>query len=329
MKSTSDRQALSQDAGEQDLSSLFASRENLITFTQDYYANDFSHSDSSECPSTAALQSQARSGDLPDKGLRTHLFACSECFRMYQSALAAYRAERGEVAASLSEPWWIRLSASLSLKPLPIFASAFSLLLLAFIGAYIWQQYRNVPDRGVVKHDLAPIVAPAEDSSRDNPPSASPETSSSIVTPVEQTERERLPKPNSQQTEPSPRSSNQGALVAMSTVRIDLENYAITRGGVGSGGEIKLISSRARLILALPEASDRGLYTVSIVDSSGNSLVKSGARSADGKNLTATLNLEKLTPQKYSLRISRAGESPINVPVVISTGKIVLPITQP
>lgn len=211
------------------------------------------------------------------------------------------------------------------LKPLPLLASAFSLILLVFGGIYIWREYRAAaPEPVVAKQGAAPVDEAPENNSKENPPVA-PEVAPTGETPGEETKPGRPAEPTNRQTapvQPSPRRpSNQDELIAETNLRVDLEDYAVTRGGAAGGKEIKLTGSRLHLILTLPEGSGKGVYNVSVVDESGSSLATSSARSTDGKTLTATLSIQKLPPQKYSLRISREGESPVNVPVVISAGK--------
>lgn len=319
MRPASDSQASNQDAARPTGGPAFQSADELVGFAREYFVNDFPNPERRDCD-PGRLKAAIFSGAPPGTDLRAHLFSCSECFREYRSALEAYRAERRQaVVIARTGSWWSRLRNSLLLRPLPILAGAVSLLLLIFAGAYLWQRYQTRPSPALARQESEPENSPAENPPTDSPP---PAPSPSATAQAAQAEPGESPGANGRQTEVvrRPRPSNQGDLIATSVVRIDLEDYAATRGGAGGSIEIGLTLSRVRLVLALPEGSAPGMYSVSIVDASGAALVTSRARSGDGKTLTATLDVRRLAPQKYGLRVSRAGEPPVDVPVVISAG---------
>lgn len=299
--------------------SQFSSCDELITFAQAYFASDFPNPEGLGCPIKSTLTSLVRSGKAPDNRLRSHIFGCSECFGQYQNALAAYRAEMKAVAGAIQlDSWWNKLFAANLLRPISVFVGAFSLVLLAFVGVYVWREYRTAREQIVLKRDSAPVVAPSVNPSTNNLPSPTVETSPSPLRPVEQSASPAFPKQTNQQTVPvrlpRVRSSTDGELIVMS---IDLRNYAVTRGGAVIGGQITVPPARTRVILTLPEGSGEGFYAVSVVDASGNTLETRNVSSTDGKTLMATLNMQRLTPEKYGLRISREGEPPIDVPILV------------
>ena len=245
-----------------------------------------------------------RSGKVPDDGLRSHMFGCSECFQEHHNALVAYRADTKEAAAAESDSWWNKFFAGLFRRPVPLFAGALSLVLLAFVGTYVWREYRAARKQTVVKQE-----APPADGAAKNQPAASllvRNRNSNDIPP----ERSGAP--------PSPERS-------VIAIYVDLEKYSVTRGVEGGGSEIKLSRRRTRLLLKLPEGSAKDSYTVSIVGANGNTLDRDYPRSPDGETLIATLDIQNLAPQKYSLRIARQigeGEPPISVPIVVTAETI-------
>jgi len=308
--------------------SQLSAPDELTSFAQEYFSSDFPNAERVGCPTADTLDGLVRAGKAPDELLRAHLFGCSDCFRDYQSALATYRAETKEVAAVRLDSWWNRLLPALSPGPIRVFAGALSLVLLVIVGLFVWREYRTAPEQIVARRDSESVVTPSQSPSRDNLPSATLEASPSTMMPVDRAARGPSPQPTSQQEAPEqpPPPSTEGELIAMS---IDLEDYAVTRGGTGNGGEIYFPRGRTRLSLTLPSGSAKGVYTVSVVGASSIALVTSSARSTDGRTLTATLDLRKLTSQKYDLRISREGEPPIDVPIVVTTEKTVSPVKKP
>jgi hypothetical protein len=332
MKDKSENQPSSEAAANLAAASAFASPDDLVEFASSYFASDFPNPGRLDCPPSDTLSALVHSGQLPDQKLRAHLFGCSECFKEYRSALAAYSAEMKEVASAESDSWWSRLLAGVSLRPIPVFAGVLSLVLLAFVGAYVWRVYRTAPDQVFARQDSAPVVAGSEGPSNNNLPSAELGASPSPLGSVQPITPQPVPKQTDNQRQgpvlpPVPRPSTDDALIAMA---IALDGYSVTRGGAAaSGGEIKFSPARTRLLLTLSEGAAKGLYSVSLVGASGDTLYSRNVRSADGKTLTTTLDMRGLTPQKFSLRISREGEPPINVPIVVTAAKTVSPVKKP
>jgi len=108
--------------------------------------------------------------------------------------------------------------------------------------------------------------------------------------------------------------------------KIDLEDYPVLREAGAAGGEgakaIQLAPARARLLLRLPESSASGWYRVSVVDESGRTVATTGARSAGGQRLSASLDLRGVAEKSYRLRLARAGEAPDDYPLSISRSKM-------
>lgn len=312
----------------------FESLDELNRFAQGYFADDFPNPERRDCPTAETLSSFIRSGKLPSDELRAHLFGCSECFGEYQKALVAYRNETG-AAATRTKTWWNKLSAVLPRAPLPIFASAFSLLLLMLAGVYIWRAYNAAPDHAMVsRQDSSPVVDSTPDSGKHSNGAQTTPLSPTPVPSVEQPTTSKRPKSVSPQKLPIPsprtRAQRQGELLAQAvpgTFKVDLEDYVVTRGG-SSTKPLKLPRLRTRLLLRLPEGSRAGFYTVSIVSASENPLASAKGQSADGKTLTVVLNMKDLKSQRYRLRVARTGEPPDDYSVFISDERPLPPVKK-
>jgi hypothetical protein len=277
--------------------SQFSSPDELITFAQGYFASDFPNPERFDCAIKGTLSGLVRSGKAPDDRLRSHLFGCSECFDEYQNALAAYGAEMKSVAAA-AYPWWTKVVAVPPLRPVPILACALLLILFGFVGLVFVGSYVSRGSRH------AALCCPGTE-----------ETSPSHVKTADRSMPPSFPEQTSQQkapvARPRARLSTEGEFIAS----IDLRDYAMTRGGDGGGSEAQFPRTRTIVLVKLSEGSRKGFYLISVVNAAGKTLETTRARSSDGKTLTATLNLQRLPPQKYVLRISRKGEPPVDVPI--------------
>ncbi|HEX8774558.1 MAG TPA: hypothetical protein VF735_13375 [Pyrinomonadaceae bacterium] len=331
MESSTESENLFDESGSSSGAAGFTSVDELNRFAQDYFAQDFPNPKRHDCPAAGTLSSFIHSGKLPPDELRAHLFGCSECLGEYQQALAAHR---NEIAAARAQTWWNRLTAGLPRAPLPIFASAFSLLLLMLVGAYIWRARDTGPNQAIVSHqDSAPAVDATQNSGQQNnavqknnavqtpsPPPLMPAPSVKQPAIAQPPDSVSPPKPP---TAPSrTREQRQGALLAQAvpaTFKVDLDEYAVTRGGSSTSTRpLMLPRSRTRLLLTLPEGSRAGLYTVSIVGASERALVSANGQSKDGKTLSVILNMQDLSSQRYRLRVAHAGEPPDDYPISIS-----------
>jgi hypothetical protein len=332
MNPASDKQVSPGNAGEELFASPFTSPEELISFARGHYAEDFPNPERLGCPPPADLESRVRSGHLPDERLRTHLFGCSECFRAYRSVLAAHRLAPKDQSA----PGPLRPEVQTSRAWLPAFAGALALLILLFTGIYFWRQYRAAPDNNIIRKETPPL-APADNNANasvGSNPSSPPSTPPGPVRTPGVTEQANLPKPPQQRAAPPrrhalPDEQQRGAeLAAVTPVGIDLQKYVITRGREPEGADevIKLPRARLRLLLKLPEGSDSGTYTVSIIDGSGKALAAAPkVRSADGRTLSVTIDTTRLDPQRYNLRVVRRGALAEFYPVMIGGAGAVTP----
>jgi hypothetical protein len=83
-------------------------------------------------------------------------------------------------------------------------------------------------------------------------------------------------------------------------------------GQVGQENKtIRLARSRYKLLLALPEGSEKGTYRVSVADEFGRVKVRAASPSADGRQLRVVLDLNRLPQKTYRfclVRYSRAGD---------------------
>lgn len=340
MASKSSDRSLDEPQRQSAQDSKFSSSDELITFAQGYFASDFPNPERLDCPIKGMLPDRVRSGKAPDSRLRSHMFGCSECFGEYQNALTVYRAETttAEFNAQL-DSWWTKFLQTLAPNPVRVFAGALSLILLTFVVGYVWLENRTKRQQTVARRDSASVRAPSEDPSTKDLPDANIGKVSSPEVPSQRINPPAFPKQANQQKvpvrRPKVRPSEKNELIAMF---INLGDYQVTRDwlrGGGSdaaslytlsergGGEIKFSRARIRLMISLPEGSREGFYTVSIVGASGDSMDTINGRSNDGKTLTVRLNLQGLAPKKYELRISREGEPPIGVPMVVTDPPVV------
>ena len=80
---------------------------------------------------------------------------------------------------------------------------------------------------------------------------------------------------------------------------------------------ISLPATRASLVLRLPETGVPGKYKVSLINAFGRPLLSNVALSPDGAKLRVTLDLRRVPPKKYRLRLWRNGEAPAFYDVII------------
>jgi len=282
------------------------SPDELIISAQEYFSSDFPNSERLDCPTQGTLSALVSAGKLPDDQLRSHIFGCSGCFREYRTSVLA----RDKQIAAQAVPSWSQRLAELFVRlPTPVYAAGVLLVLLSFGGFYLWQWRNQGSVPAIVRNGSTGEAVPASNRTQNNLnipptpeiPNGSPPTLGSSNSANSQ---------SSPLLRPSPSSQNQGELLAMRTVEVDLENYTALRGGGTGANAIKLVRSRISLKLRLPEGSAIGLYSLSIIDSSGRALVTAKGRSADGKTLNAIMDTRKLAAQRYRLQVLRAGEPP-------------------
>ncbi len=281
--------------------------EQSITFGREYFATDFPNPARVGCLSPAALQTLARSGELPDDELCDHLFGCSECFRAYRAALEAGRATGPAVVTSWWGEWRERLLPTFARNPAFAFTLAGAVILLAVSGA-VWLAWS---DRSI---SVAPRTAQLQ-----------PQPPATISSPAneEQPSRNEAPgKRADKKTSTPPRARR--APEPLQVFEDDLDESVPMRDVTASGAEAKakpLRQERVLLKLTLPENSRPGVYHVSIVNAAGQLLRTQRASSADGVNLRLEFDLRKLAAGIYHLRLARQGATPANYPVKIVASK--------
>jgi hypothetical protein len=290
---------------------LFTDAEEIVTFAQAYYATEFPNDHRLGCPSAEDLRKAAHSGTPPDERLRSHLFACSECFRLYRSARM-----RRQTQAAPAVRWWDRLASGLiSLRSpwVPVAAGAFSLIFLGLVTAALLRHSRTASPAVAVNYSpqgsppATPEVAGTEAASsaiESDPGRARLDRPAAKVSPrdVGAAERRTRPRPSLQ------------------VVYIDLIADDLSRGDDQSGTGrrvITLFPERQRLRMRMPRGSVSGRYTVKVVDAYGKPLLSTAARSG-GRTLTVDLDLRGLSAKSYRLCLSRDGEAPDCYLVIIT-----------
>ena len=299
--------------------------EGLASLARRYYAARFPNPERLGCPLPGEIINIVGNRQAPDGVLREHLFECSECFGEYRQALAQNRPAPDE-AAWLKRLVTIFASKPSTLAPMILILSSLSLI---FIGISILR--RSAPEAGRTASSTpsdARAGGPGESTS--NPAAVA------IAT---------IPKP----------TGNGGAIAGSwkllgtpapvaETIEVDLDNYQVfrrsqlerltpaseelsERGGAKLSGEpdeaqpgekvISLPATRASLILRLPETGVHGKYNVSLISAFGQPLLSSSAFSPDGARLKVTLDLRRVSPKKYRLRLWRNGEAPAFYDVII------------
>ena len=137
--SASDDQPPTGILGENKSASLYTALIGMIKFSQKYHSTNFPNPERLHCPPQKTLLSLIKSGKLPDNQLRSHLYSCSECFRDYRGALAAYR-NQADVQAM---PRWRVVIDALLPKQRWACAGAISVLLILLAGVQLWQRYQQ------------------------------------------------------------------------------------------------------------------------------------------------------------------------------------------
>jgi hypothetical protein len=257
--------------------------EELVSLAQEYFSHEFPNS-AQRCPSWGEIVELIESGKLPDEALRRHLLTCSSCFATYKGRLQEARELQPVVA-----PWRRRISELLRKPSLRILVPSLPVLLLVLVAIFYLRPKKPQDNVTFVEPPVEVVNANANVVS----------TSSPSPVPVD--------------------SSNQldrRTLVA----RVDLRNYLLQRGN--EPGEepppLQIEQKTTAFTITLPEDSPPGTYSVSILDAFGKSIRTRSSYSADGKRLSATLNLDNLRNQKYRLCVSRSEEPPNCYPIVIT-----------
>jgi hypothetical protein len=261
--------------------------------------------------------------------MRAHLFRCSECFREYRTAILSRDKEEPPQVA-LSPPHG--RAALLRRLPVPAYAGALALLAVLLGGSLYLRERRqqeNAP--AIVNNPHGRETATAKNEAQNalgTEPSAaavSPHPAPSVEARATAAPSPAIgadgEKPQRRQEEAQvPEQDRRDLVSAVNTISVDLEDYPALRAAdddAAARGPIRLAPARTRLNLRLPEGSVAGSYLVGVVNSSDELLATARAASRKGTNLSVTLNLRKLSPGKYRLRVTRDGETPGFYPVVI------------
>jgi hypothetical protein len=258
--------------------------EKLILAAQKHFATGFPNERRVGCPAPGVIQA-ARYDQIPGDEIRAHLFRCSECFNEYHAAMR----DRYKQAASNTGAA-DRRKKLMDLSPrwrLPMLAGATALLLLA-AGLSIWRrQQAGSPQLSQNRPQRAPMAS-----------AGNPLTPRPPAQPLGQRAGQTA---NSGRVKPR--------LADSLAINLDLNRRSAlgdsNRGGSlrDSGTKIKLPPRRALLKLRLRKGSGAGLYQISIVDPNSNPLVKTSARSFDGRSLKALLDLRRASQMAHRLRI--------------------------
>jgi hypothetical protein len=280
---------------------LFTDPEEVVAFAQAYYATEFPNDGRLGCPSAGELRRAAHSGAPADERLRSHLFACSDCFRSYRSARMSRQAPvarwRGRLYAGV---------ASLKSHWSPVAAGALGLVFLGLITA-AYLRHSRIGSPAVAANYPPPEIQPAtpQEATRAEAASSVPEPDKASVLP----------------DRPMAKFSPRGAGAAgrqtrrqlpLRVVYIDLIADDLSRGDNQAGAGRRVITlkpERQRLRLRMPPGSAAGHYTVKVVDAYGKQILTTAARFG-GRMLTADLDLRGLSAKPYRLCISREGEAP-------------------
>jgi hypothetical protein len=301
--------------------------EEMASLARRYYAARFPNPQRLGCPPPGDIIKVLGNRQAPDEALREHLFECSECFGEYRQELAQSRPAPDEAAwRKLLITIFTSKRSAMALAPVILILSSLSLI---FIGIMILR--KSAPEAGQTASSTpydARAGGPGESTS--NPAAVAIAT---IPNPTE----------NGRAIAGSWKLSGIPAPVA-ETIDVDLDNYQVfrrphmdrltlasdelsERGGAKSSGEpdeappgekvIFLPATRANLVLRLSETAVPGKYNVSLINAFGQPLLSNSAFSPDGAKLQVTLDLRRVSPKKYRLRLWRNGEAPAFYDVII------------
>jgi hypothetical protein len=302
--------------------------EELTAIARQYYSTRFSNPQRIGCPPQGVIVKLVAQRQVPDQALREHLFECSECFGEYRHALAqARQSASGENAWRYQRIWILRIS------------MASTVLVLSLLVIWLWPKLEPK-----VAKEAAPgsiLQATGQEARAGNGAGTVPN----------QTDAVRIAEAPTPPSPPGP-SGNDLAMARRSkssrgvrTFDVDLDNYQnfrqspneksadvsedqSGRRGVklhdkpavetsGAQNSISLPSTRASVILRLPESGTRGKYNVSFIDAFGKTLWSTSAYSHDGAKLRVLLDLSRISPKKCRLRLARKGEAPAYYDVII------------
>jgi len=265
----------------------------LILVAQKHFATGFPNERRVGCPALSVIQA-ARDYQMPGDELRAHLFRCSECYDEFRTVIRdRYRQPASGAAAA---DWRTKWADLLSKWRLPMLAGATALLFLA-VGEFIWRRHQTASPQSSHNRPQRAPEASAENPLTPRPPEQ----------PQGQMAGQRAGQTaNFGREKPRPAESL--------AINLDLNLHDAlgdsNRGGprVETETRIKLPPRRALLKLRLREGSEAGIYQISIVDPNGNLLVKTRARSRNGRSIEALLDLRRASQMAHRLRIERGDD---------------------
>jgi len=299
--------------------------EKLASLARRYYAAHFPNPQRLGCPPPDEINKVVKGRQAPDEALREHLFECSECFGEYRHALAQREPATNEVAW---RKWLVSFITSkrwaLALAPVILILSSFFYYRLVLL--------KPASEAGQITR-----ATPSNDRAGGGGETATNQVAAVAIATIPKSTR------NSRAIVGAWKSSGISAPGA-ETIDVDLDNYQVfrrsqsegltsaSRGASGTGGAksseepdeatsgekvISLPATRASLVLQLPETGAPGKYNVSLINAFGHPLLSKTAFSSDGAKLRVTLDLRRVPPKKYRLRLWRKGEAPAFYDVVL------------
>jgi hypothetical protein len=290
-----------------------AMEKELTAFARRYFSTDFPNPARLDCPAQATLQALVDARVLPDEALRTHLLGCSECFNDYQTALKQ-RQVAGTNPQHGWQPWREKLSAVFSLKPALVLAS---LVLFSAVGFWAWISRPT---------NSAPMQAHSE--SRPSPlPELPPSPDRQTRPAVESVPAPSPPVPETQSPEKKLAPDYDRSLELLA---VDLNNYASVRSSDTPSQSLQLPRTMLRLNLTLAEGSLAGRYTVTLLNTADQAVLRRTAKSRTGKQLLTSLALQDIKLGSYYLSVRYAGEAARVYPVrVIENAHTKIPSQHP
>jgi hypothetical protein len=279
--------------------SSFESSDEFLEFAREYFSTEFPNPDMVGCPSREKLAAIARSNDLPDDTLRSHLFSCSACFNLYREVAGK--------AAHVGESLWRRVVVSVSGVRAAAYAAAVLLAFLSILGVFIWRNGMKATDSPPARPEASTVKEPSNtDTTSNRQPFIS---------------ENRAPDQSA-----TMKNKNAAAQIVRNFIRIDPESHAPSRavGENNSEDRISLPRSLNSLLLVLPEGSNKGFYTVSIRDGFGKTILRGKKTFSNGKTLKTVLDIRQLSGESYYLCVSRQSdedEVPHCYAIVVSARK--------
>jgi hypothetical protein len=259
--------------------------EKMILIARNHFATEFPNERRAGCPAHNLVQ-QARADQPPNDELSSHLLHCSECFKEYSAAILDYYKRPGAIEAA--RDWRTKLMDVVSKFRLPLFACA-AVALSITAGIFIQRRQPKESLQSSQNRSQPAPVASAVNSPTPRPPAPT----------------------TGRQSDPEIAKPRLAGTLA---INLDLNRYNAlgdsTRGGSlrEETKTIKLPPRRAILKLRLRKGSQSGLYRISVVDPNSKRLVRTSARSRDGRSIDAVLDLRRAAHMAHRLRVEHGDD---------------------